>query len=564
MSTWSGAWDRSSISAFGAPPKKDLKIAVSASTYRQNSATIRRAPNERQQAMLRKCRNFALHKFAQLHPEAAAGGEDAVFAELCVMPPRELAEVRAEWVGAALREAGALPEQAYLAHALEVSEPEQQGGGAGAVGVVRRLGINYRELPMDGWPSTLILKMPTLGALEHPALAEEQGYYHTELTFLTRSVPALAPEVQAKVVTPKVFWSFCRPPDQVRTTRHDTPSHAMGPCALLCQHPLRKSDSAPPLPPPAAAQGERGTELRPHWKWAKGRFPEYPFVLGEYCCLLEDLAHYHASAADAELTLETATAIVHSLAALHGAFWEHEQLSEPCYKPRHSTDLSEVREVIAATVARGQLDQQVADMLVAALAIRCGCVAHGCCRRCDRPRAHMHIATAATTTQPAPIVTTARAHRSQLPVCHARAELLEEVRRHGKTLTRGASVHELGGWILLPGGHRVSSMSWGETCVGCGAHDRECAERIAITWLRRRGRQRCCLSLADGKHGASIALANHLHVWRGVPAQWRSCWRSRSRRSSRRSGRTPWSTPTTRISPPPRESTPPSTPRAGS
>eukprot|EP01049_Picozoa_sp_SAG25_P013284 SAG25_NODE_2015_length_2022_cov_2.117005_2_plen_298_part_00 len=250
MSTWSGAWDRSSISAFGAPPKKDLKIAVSASTYRQNSATIRRAPNERQQAMLRKCRNFALHKFAQLHPEAAAGGEDAVFAELCVMPPRELAEVRAEWVGAALREAGALPEQAYLAHALEVSEPEQQGGGAGAVGVVRRMGINYRELPMDGWPSTLILKMPTLGALEHPALAEEQGYYHTELTFLTRSVPALAPEVQAKVVTPKVFWSFCRPPDQVRTTRPRMP-WARVPCCIstrCASLTARRRCRRPPLP----------------------------------------------------------------------------------------------------------------------------------------------------------------------------------------------------------------------------------------------------------------------------------------------------------------------------
>ena len=359
----SPVWNRGPISAFGSPPKCDVDTPVSSATFRHNQSTIRRVPNKKQMHMLRKTRNFALHKFSQAYPTEA----DSDWADVCVMPPREPAELRAEWVRSALVESGALPDTASI-----VGLEAQALIPNASLGFVQRFGLNYEGGSRGGWPSHLVLKRTSFGPHEDPQLATEQAYCHAEIMFLTEAVGTVP---AGAVLTPIMYWSFCRPPGN--------------------------------------------GEIRPHWQWAKGRFPEHPWALGEYCCLLEDLNHNNSTAADEELTMEAASQIVEALAKMHGAFWEAELLGNKCFSQRRSIELADVRTVVSGLVDRSQLEDHVAEVYI--------------------------------------------------PAIEVRTMLLEEVARHGRTLTRGSVSGSLNNWIMTPQG--PTSMSWGHIAAGSGAHD---------------------------------------------------------------------------------------------
>jgi hypothetical protein len=394
MDTASAAqvWDRSALTAFGAPPKADLKTASeraasAAPPARPSSArTMRRNPSALQARMLRKTRNFALAKFDEVpaHLEQTVVSE---WTELVTKPPREDAEIRAAWVADALRAGwnmagtsqlrGLEAQDAHVADLERAAYPTAVPRAAGE-GLVERLVVTYRE-QLQGdeqpWPEQLVLKMPSFGSFDsYDSLGEQQRYHLAELTFLTESVNSTA----HNIVLPNVHWFFLRPP------------------------------------------GEK--QLRTHWKWAKGTpvfDGQYPYELGEYCCLLEDL--YDSSPlVDGAMEREHAEAVVKALASLHAAFWANEEtLENPCFKSTQTVKMSDVKDVVAGLLKRSQLPEHVAALLPVA--------------------------------------------------AERRNELLAQVRSHGLTLTRGCAGCSVGSWLATPKG--LSSMSWGDTCVGVGVRD---------------------------------------------------------------------------------------------
>ena len=133
--------------------------------------------------------------------------------------------------------------------------------------------------------------------------------------------------------------------------------------------------------PSATAPG-----LRECWEWANARFPEHPWVLGEYCALLEDLSHcprYQDLALGEEQVMDLAGAY----AKLHASFWEDEDtIGKDCFlKNRPVTDVRNVEDIVDSLIDRGQLpaddDNMLAEMLVAAAHMRtqllAEVVAHG-------------------------------------------------------------------------------------------------------------------------------------------------------------------------------------------
>lgn len=382
-------WERSATTAFGAPPKADDASAsgvVQAATGVASARTIRRNPTPLQARMLRKTRNFALAKFDSVpaHVEQAVVSE---WTELCTKPPREDAEIRAEWVADALRAGWNLAGTSQLRD-LEVRDaavatvsrdacPAAVPRAAGE-GVVERLVITYHE-QLGGdeqpWPERLVLKQPSFGSFEiYDHIAAQQRFHLAELTFLTESVN----ETEHNIALPNVHWFFLRPPGH--------------------------------------------KELRTHWKWAKGTpvfEGQYPYEFGEYCCLLEDL--YDSPAlVDGAMEREQAEAVVRALAALHAAFWGREDVLEnPCFAPMRAIKMNDVKDVVAGLLERSQIQEHVAALL--------------------------------------------------LPAAELRNEMLLKTRQHGQTLTRGPAGYSVASWLATPKG--LTSMSWGDTCVGVGVRD---------------------------------------------------------------------------------------------
>jgi len=280
---------------------------------------MRRNPSALQARMLRKTRNFALAKFDEVpaHLEQTVVSE---WTELVTKPPREDAEIRAAWVADALRAGwnmagtsqlrGLEAQDAHVADLERAAYPTAVPRAAGE-GLVERLVVTYRE-QLQGdeqpWPEQLVLKMPSFGSFDsYDSLGEQQRYHLAELTFLTESVNSTA----HNIVLPNVHWFFLRPP------------------------------------------GEK--QLRTHWKWAKGTpvfDGQYPYELGEYCCLLEDL--YDSSPlVDGAMEREHAEAVVKALASLHAAFWANEEtLENPCFKSTQTVKMSDVKDVVAGLLKR--------------------------------------------------------------------------------------------------------------------------------------------------------------------------------------------------------------------
>eukprot|EP01043_Picozoa_sp_COSAG02_P000955 COSAG02_NODE_19_length_53976_cov_37.338512_37_plen_313_part_00 len=169
-----------------------------------------------------------------------------------------------------------------------------------------------------------------------------------------------------------------------------------------------------------AHHGEK--ELRTHWKWAKGTpvfEGQYPYELGEYSCLLEDL-YDSAPLVDGKMEREKAEAVVKALAALHAAFWEREDvLQNPCFAPTRTVKMNDVKDVVAGLLERSQLPEHVVALMV--------------------------------------------------PAAEMRTELLVMTRKHGQTLTRGSAGYSVASWLESPNG--LTSMSWGDTCAGIGVRD---------------------------------------------------------------------------------------------
>lgn len=380
-------WERGALTAFGAPPKADEPGGSGVAAARAVSArTIRRNPSAMQARMLRKTRNFALAKFDDVpaHVEQAVVSE---WTELCTKPPREDAEIRAEWVAGALRAGWNLAgtsqlrdlevRDAAIASVARDTYPATVPRSVGE-GVVERLVITYlKQLGGDEqpWPERLVLKQPSFGSFEmYDRIGQQQRFHLAELTFLTESVNDTA----HNIVLPNVHWFFLRPP------------------------------------------GEK--ELRTHWKWAKGTpvfEGQYPYELGEYCCLLEDL-YDSPQLVDGEMEREQAEAVVKALAALHAAFWGRDDVLEnPCFAPTRTVRMNDIKDVVAGLLERSQIPEHVAALL--------------------------------------------------LPAAELRNEMLVQTRQHGQTLTRGAAGYSVGSWLATPKG--LTSMSWGDTCVGIGVRD---------------------------------------------------------------------------------------------
>ena len=368
-------WDRSAPVAFGAPPKRTQEPR-----HRGTAAQlVRRNPTPTQAIMLRKTRNFALDKFDKVPEHQTNYGE---WAELVTKPPREDAEIQKEWVASALRAGWNQPGTSQvrqlepvdpsLAEIERVEYPEGGRRSAGE-GMIARLGVSYTEQPEEfSWPEQLVLKMPTFGGGEN--VGEQQRYHLAELTFLTEAVH----NASHSIALPGVHWFFMRPPGE--------------------------------------------GEIREHWRWAKG-VPvydgQYPFELGEYCCLMEDL-YDCAPMVDGELEREQAEDIIKALAALHAAFWENEEvIDNPCFKTSKMIKMNDTKEVVDGLLERSQLPEHVATMLI--------------------------------------------------PAAEMRNELLSTTLKHGQTLTRGAAGYSTASWVQAPQG--VTSMSWGELSTGIACRD---------------------------------------------------------------------------------------------
>lgn len=369
-------WDRSEAIPYGAPPKETLeprrRSAGPQSTVK--AALVRRNPTPLQARMLRKTRNFALAKFDQVpaHQEQAAISD---WVEVEIKPPREAAEVRAEWVVAALRRSNTLPEEASVAGMERRALPEGFERATGE-GVIERLGLDYRE-PAESWPTSLVLKMPTFGGgADSLSIGQQERYHLAELTFLTDC----AHNTEHAMKLPSAHWHFLRPPGE--------------------------------------------GELRTHWKWARG-VPvyehQYPYEIGEYACLMEDL-YDQPACVDGAMEREQVDAIVKALAALHAAFWEREEILEnPCFKSTRTVKMSDVKDIVQGLLDRSQLPEHVASLLI--------------------------------------------------PAAEMRNELLIGTMQHGRTLTRGVAGASVSSWRIAPDGCTASSMTYGHTCVGVGTRD---------------------------------------------------------------------------------------------
>ena len=318
-------WDRSEQVPYGCPPKVDMPADRKHSAGgTQRAALIRRNPSAMQASMLRKTRNFALASFDRVpaHVDQAAISE---WCEVLTKPPREDAEVRAEWVVAALSESGVLPEAAVVAGMERKDLPEGFERASGE-GVIERLSLDYRELPMDEWPTTLVLKMPVYGGgPDSLSIGQQEKYHLTELTFLTE----VQHSTEHSMELPKIHWHFLRPPGE--------------------------------------------GEMRTHWKWAKG-VPvyehQYPWEIGEYSVLMEDL-YECAPCVDGGMEKEHAEAVVKALAAQHAAFWERTDVLEmACFKGSSKVKMNDVKEVVDGLLKRSQLPEHVASLMIPASEMR--------------------------------------------------------------------------------------------------------------------------------------------------------------------------------------------------
>ena len=117
---------------------------------------------------------------------------------------------------------------------------------------------------------------------------------------------------------------------------------------------------------------------------------------------------------------EQAEAVVTALAALHAAFWGRDDVLEnPCFAPTRTVKMSDIKDVVAGLLERSQIPEHVAALL--------------------------------------------------LPAAEMRNEMLVQIRQHGQTLTRGAAGYSVRSWLATPKG--LTTMSWGDTCVGVGVRD---------------------------------------------------------------------------------------------
>jgi hypothetical protein len=335
--------------------------------------------------MLRKTRNFAMSKFDAVpaHQEQAAISD---WVEVVTKPPREPEEAsHPEWVVAALHESGNLPEEAYVAGLDHRALPEGFERTIGE-GVIERLCLDYRELPAESWPTNFVLKMPTYGGgADSLSIAQQERYHLAELTFLTEC----AHSAEHAMSLPSIYWHFLRPPGE--------------------------------------------GEIREHWKWARGVSVyehQYPFQIGEYCALMEDL-YDHPACVDGAMEREDVEAIIKALAALHAAFWEREDVLEnACFKNTQRVQMSDVKDVVAGLVDRSQLPEHVAALLI--------------------------------------------------PAAEMRNELLAGVTQHGRTLTRGTAGASVRSWRIGSDG-RATSMTYGQTSVGIGTRDLALLMTLCLT-----------------------------------------------------------------------------------
>lgn len=342
-------WDRSVQIPFGAPPKVTMQAdRKSSAGGTQRAALIRRNPSDIHASMLRKTKNFALVKFDQVpaHIDQAAISE---WCEVLTKPCREDAELRAEWVVAALTESGALPEEASVAGMERVQLPEGFERTTGE-GVIERLSLEYREEEVpDVWPTALVLKSPVYGGgPDSLSIGQQEKYHLAELTFMTECVH----NTEHAMLLPKIHWHFLRPPGE---------GEMRPPEELAVRTELQVVQDG----------------LRTHWKWAKG-VPvyenQYPWEIGEYSVLMEDL-YECAPCQDGLMEKEHAEAVVKALAALHAAFWERTDVLEmACFKGASKSGpgvkMNDVKEVVEDLLKRSQLPEHVASLMIPASEMR--------------------------------------------------------------------------------------------------------------------------------------------------------------------------------------------------
>ena len=242
--------------------------------------------------------------------------------------------------------------------------------------MIERLCLDYRELPAESWPINIVLKMPTFGGgADSLSIAQQERYHLAELTFLTEC----AHSAEHAMSLPSIYWKFLRPPGE--------------------------------------------GEIRPHWTWARGVSVyehQYPYQIGEYCALMEDL-YDHPSCVDGAMERGEVDAIIKALAALHAAFWEREDVLEnACFKSTKRVQMNDVKDIVAGLIDRSQLPEHVAELLI--------------------------------------------------PAAEMRNELLAGVMKHGRTLIRGEAGASVRSWRIGSDG-RATSMMYGHTCVGVGTRD---------------------------------------------------------------------------------------------
>jgi len=213
-------------------------------------------------------------------PSAAFAARGPVHPDLPL--PASLDEVTADWLGAALRAAGADPAgRIAAAHAVQIGE------GEGLIGDVYRLSI--RALPADFCPTTLIAKLPTV--MTHTrVVADLLGLYEREVKFyalLGSDLPVAIPRCYLAAMQPRA-----ENPElelRVRGWLEACPGWLMRILLALASFAVRH---------------------------AKRR----------YVLILEDLAHARAGDQLAGPREGELTAAIDALARLHARFWSSETL----------------------------------------------------------------------------------------------------------------------------------------------------------------------------------------------------------------------------------------------
>lgn len=197
--------------------------------------------------------------------------------------PDDLGALTPEWITAALRQKGHLPNG-------RVVEVKQEVVGCGRMGAIARLLLTFEGDPGEV-PSTLIAKLPT-GVNENRIFGEISGMYWREILFYEE----LRDEVPLR--TPRLYYSAMSvvvpPGDRMRRVAR-----------LADWFPQRVL--------------ERFLAIRK--KQAATQRPRYMLIM-------EDMTPARAGDIHKDSSLKTADQVLRSIATLHARFWQSPRLTE--------------------------------------------------------------------------------------------------------------------------------------------------------------------------------------------------------------------------------------------